>query len=162
MSTCVPSNRCHLPISGSCGSVPLLVPPRGVIRPPLPPCRVGSSSPECSVPHYLLPAPLPANLKGLGVEKQNPSRRARRLPPSRRLELQVHGVVPNGTCLLKVRSFPAHAPNVVATRSGKQTHSDGQCRYWSAVYYTGGPRVESPLRQGLQPVFVKTLYTLSV
>ena len=49
-STCVPSNRCCLPIPGPCGSVPLLVPPRGVIRPPLPPCQVGSSSPEHSVP----------------------------------------------------------------------------------------------------------------
>ena len=72
--------------------------------------------------------PLPANMKGPGIEKQNPSRRARRLPPCRRFKLQVLGVVPNGTCLLKVRSFPANAPNVVATRSGKQTHSEGQCR----------------------------------
>ena len=48
-STCVPSNRCCLPIPGPCGSVPLLVPPRGVIRPRLPPCWVGSSSPERSV-----------------------------------------------------------------------------------------------------------------
>ena len=30
------------------------------------------------------------------------------------------------------------------------------------VYYTGGPKAESPLSQGPQPVFVKTLYTLSV
>ena len=53
-------------------------------------------------------------------------------------------------------------PNVLATCSGKQTHSEGQCRQWSAVYYTGGPKAESPLNQGPQPVFVKTLYTLSV
>ena len=33
---------------------------------------------------------------------------------------------------------------------------------WSAVYYTGRPKAESPLSQGPQPVFVKTLYTLSV
>ena len=33
---------------------------------------------------------------------------------------------------------------------------------WSGVYYTGGPKAESPLSQGPQPVFVKTLYTLSV
>ena len=52
---------------------------------------------------------------------------------------------------------------VVATCSGKQTHSEGQCRQWSAVYYTGGPKAESPLSQGPRPVFVKTLlYTLSV
>ena len=51
---------------------------------------------------------------------------------------------------------------VVATCSGKQTHSEGQCREWSAVYYTGGPKAESPLSQGPPPVFVKTLYTLSV
>ena len=50
---------------------------------------------------------------------------------------------------------------VVATHSGKQTHSEGQCR-WSAVYNTGGPKAESPLSQGPRPVFVKTLYTLSV
>ena len=30
--------------------------------------------------------------------------------------------------------------NVIAMHSGKQTHSEGQCRQWSAVYYTGGPR----------------------
>ena len=27
--------------------------------------------------------------------------------------------------------------------SGKQTHSEGQCRQWSAVYYTGGPKAAS-------------------
>ena len=46
--------------------------------------------------------------------------------------------------------------------SRKQTHSEGQCRQWSAVYYTCGPKAESPLNQGPRPVFVKTLYTLSV
>ena len=49
-----------------------------------------------------------------------------------------------------------------ATRSGKQTHSEGQCRYWSAVYYTGRPKAESPLSQGPQLTFVKTFNTLSV
>ena len=49
---------------------------------------------------------------------------------------------------------------VVAVCSRKQTYSEGQCREWSAVYCTGGPKAESPLGQG--PVFVKTLYTLSV
>ena len=51
---------------------------------------------------------------------------------------------------------------VVAMHSGKQTHSEGQCGQWSAVYYTGGSKAESPLSQGPRPVFVKTLYTLSV
>ena len=51
---------------------------------------------------------------------------------------------------------------VVATRSGKHTHSEGQCGQWSAVYYTGGPKAEPLLGQGPGPVFVKTLYTLSV
>ena len=51
---------------------------------------------------------------------------------------------------------------VVATLSGKQAHSEGQRRSWSAVYHTGGPTAESPLSQGPRPVFVKTLYTLSV
>ena len=51
---------------------------------------------------------------------------------------------------------------VVAMRSRKQTHSKGQCRQRSAVYYTGRPKAETPLSQGSQPVFVKTLYTLSV
>ena len=49
-------------------------------------------------------------------------------PSSRRFKPQGLGVVWNGTCLLKVRSFLAHAPNVVAMCSGKQTHSEGQCR----------------------------------
>ena len=37
---------------------------------------------------------------------------------------------------------------LVLYRSGKQTHSEGQGRQWSAVYYTGGPKAECPLRQG--------------
>ena len=105
--------------------------------------------------------PLPANMKGPSIEKQNPSRRARRLPRSRRFKPQDLRVVPSGTFLFKVRSFLANAPNV-ATPSGKQTHSEGQCRWRSAVYYTGGPKAESPLSQEPQPDFVKTLYTLSV
>ena len=48
---------------------------------------------------------------------------------------------------------------VVAMRFGKQTHSEGQCRWWSAVYYTGGPKAESPLSQGPRPAFVKIFYT---
>ena len=51
---------------------------------------------------------------------------------------------------------------VVATRSGKQTHPEGQCGEWSALDHTGGPTAESPLSQGPRPVFVKTLHTLSV
>ena len=50
----------------------------------------------------------------------------------------------------------------VATRSGKQTHPKGHCRWWGAVYHTGGPMAESPLSQGPRLTFVKTLYTLSV
>ena len=46
--------------------------------------------------------------------------------------------------------------------SGNQTHSEGQCKEWSEVYYTCGPQAESPLSQGPWPVSVKTLYTLSV
>ena len=42
------------------------------------------------------------------------------------------------------------------------THSEGQCRWWRADYYTGRPKAESPLSQGPRPVFVKTLGTLSV
>ena len=52
--------------------------------------------------------------------------------------------------------------DVIATHSGKQTHSEGQCRQWSAVYHTGRPKAESPFSQGPRPTFVKTLYTLSV
>ena len=48
---------------------------------------------------------------------------------------------------------------VIAMLSGKQTHSEGQCRKWSAVYYTRGPRAESPLSQGTRPAFVKIFYT---
>ena len=51
---------------------------------------------------------------------------------------------------------------VIATCSRKQTHSEGQCREWRAVYYTGRPKAESPLSQGPWPTFVKILYTLSV
>ena len=36
----------------------------------------------------------------------------------------------------------------VATCSSKQTHPEGRCRQWSAVYHTGGPEAESPLIQG--------------
>ena len=51
--------------------------------------------------------------------------------------------------------------SVVAMSFVKQTHS-GQCRQWSAVYYTSRPNPESPLSRRLRPVFVKSLYTLSV
>ena len=51
---------------------------------------------------------------------------------------------------------------VVVSRFGKQTHSEWQCRWWSAVYYTGGPKAESPLSQGPRPVFVKNFCILSV
>ena len=51
---------------------------------------------------------------------------------------------------------------LLATGSGKQTHSEGQCRSWSAVEYAGGPKAESPFSQGPRPAFMKTLYTLSV
>ena len=47
-------------------------------------------------------------------------------------------------------------------RSRKQTHSEGQCGQWSAICYTSRPKAESPFCQGPRPVFVKTLYTLSV
>ena len=40
------------------------------------------------------------------------------------------------------------SPIVVAMRSRRQTHSEGQCRQWSAVYQNGGPKAESPLSQG--------------
>ena len=50
--------------------------------------------------------------------------------------------------------------NVVATCSGKQTHSEEQCRQWGAVYYTSGPKAESPLSQGPRPVFCENLIYL--
>ena len=50
----------------------------------------------------------------------------------------------------------------VATCSGKQTHPEGHCRRWGAVYYTGGPTAESPFSQGAQWTFVNTLNTWSV
>ena len=51
---------------------------------------------------------------------------------------------------------------VTAKRSRNQTHSEGQRGWWRAVYCTSGSEAESPLSQGPQPTFVKTLYTLSV
>ena len=61
-----------------------------------------------------------------------------------------------------MRKLSLRKISVGATHSRKQTHSEGQCREWSAVYYTGGPKAESPLSQGPQAAFVTTLYTLSV
>ena len=51
------------------------------------------------------------------------------------------------------------ACSVIATRSRKQTHSEGQCGQWSAVHYTGGPKAEPPLSQGPRPAFVRIFYT---
>ena len=51
------------------------------------------------------------------------------------------------------------ACSVIATRSRKQTHSEGQCGQWSAVHYTGGPKAEPPLSQGPRPAFVKIFCT---
>ena len=45
-------------------------------------------------------------------------------------------------------------------RSGKQTHSKGQCRQWSAVYYTRRPKAESPLSQGTPTEFGENLIYL--
>ena len=90
--------------------------------------------------------PLPLNMEGPGVKKLNLSRRTRCLPPSRRSELWGLGGAPNGNCLLKVMSFLANAPNVIAKRSGEQAHSEGQCGQWSAVYYyMGRSEAEFPL-----------------
>ena len=50
---------------------------------------------------------------------------------------------------------------VVAKGFGKQTHSEGQRRWCSAVYYTGRPKAVSSLPR-TPTSFVKTLYTLSV
>ena len=50
---------------------------------------------------------------------------------------------------------------VLQPRFPGNTHSEGQCRQWSAVCYTSGAKAESPLSQGPWPVFMKTLYTLS-
>ena len=117
---------------GPCPFWPL---PERVIRPPLPPCRVGSSSPElsCVKGHTYISSQqgchsLPAKAKKPGVDRLNSSRVLRRLPPSRRFKPQSLRVASNETCLLKVKSFLANALSVVPTRSGKQTHSEGQCR----------------------------------
>ena len=43
---------------------------------------------------------------------------------------------------------PTTGPGVVTTRCGETTPSEGQGRWWSADYYTGSPKAESPLSQG--------------
>ena len=50
---------------------------------------------------------------------------------------------------------------VVATCSGKQTHSEGNADSGVKFITPVGPR-QSPLSQGSRPVFVKTFYILSV
>ena len=66
------------------------------------------------------------------------------------------------TYVRQAGAMSAREAIVTATHSGKQTHSEGRCRQWNAVYYSGGPKAESPFSQGPRPTFVKTLYTLSV
>ena len=100
-------------------------------------------------------------MKGLSVEKQNPSRRTRRLSLSRRFKLQGLGVVPNGTCFLTVRSFPANAPNIVATHSGKLTQKDNADSRMQFITLVG-PRESLLLVKDPDQFFVKTLHTLSV
>ena len=63
------------------------------------------------------------------------------------------------TRYLAASRLSPHSTTVTATRSGKQTHSEGQCRQRSAVYYTGRPKAESPLSQGPRPAFVKIFYS---
>ena len=58
--------------------------------------------------------------------------------------------------------IPLLHPLAEATCSRKHTHSGGQCRPWSAVHHTGGPKAETPLSQGPQPGFLKPFYTLIV
>ena len=45
--------------------------------------------------------------------------------------------------------------SVVATPSGKQTHSEGQRREWSAVYCIRGPKAESLLSQWLLKLVIE-------
>ena len=45
----------------------------------------------------------------------------------------------------------------LATHFGKQTHSEGQCRQWSVVYYTGGSEAEFPLQPGTPTDFCENL-----
>jgi len=49
-------------------------------------------------------------------------------------------------------------PHVLGNKLTQKDNADSGV---NAVYYTGGPKAESPLSQGPQPGFVKTLYTLS-
>ena len=51
------------------------------------------------------------------------------------------------------------AMNVLAMLSGKQNSLRRTMQIWGAVYYTGGPKAESPLSQGPWPAFVKIFYT---
>ena len=53
--------------------------------------------------------PLPANVKGPGIEKQNPSRRVRRLSPSRRFKPQGLGVVPKWDLSPQSDEFPGQS-----------------------------------------------------
>ena len=73
-----------------------------------------------------------------------------------------HCIINLGALYSPVYNLMCHlrtdSPAVVATRSGKQTHSEGQCREWSAVYYTRKPKAESPLSQGPWAVFVWSLF----
>ena len=124
-------------------------------------CSQGVIHPAACVPPHLgaqFPCwcSLPANVKGPSVKKKNSSRRARRLSLSRRFKLQGLGAVPNGTCLLKVRSFPANAPNVVATHSGKLTqmgNADSGVQFITPV----GPRESLLLAKDPDQFFCENL-----
>ena len=57
-------------------------------------------------------------------------------------------------------SFISCSRHVIAKCSRKQTHSEGQCGYWSAVYYTGGSEAEFPLQPGTPTNFCEHLIYL--
>ena len=97
--------------------------PGCLIRPPLPPCWLGTSLPEHSVP--LLPSTIHQRERS-GRQGTDSFQKGKAPSLLQKTELQALRVAPRGTCLLKARSFLTNTPNVIAKHSRKQTHSEGQ------------------------------------
>ena len=74
-----------------------------------------------------LPFPPPRNLSNPGIKPKTPSLQAESLPLCL-LRRPVHGVIKSPTTEQAPTQARGACYNVVATHSGKQTHSEGQCR----------------------------------
>ena len=93
----------------------------------------------------------PSGLPGRTLAAHTPAERPRNAPG-----LQISAeqrVTSNPTrTLVDLGAAPYNRSRCCSHASRETTHSEGQCRWWRADYYTVRPKAESPVSQGPRPV----------